>query len=68
MNFVFDLVVEEQTPQDSTPGIAAATVDPVAYPGLALTALHLARDFDDRFTHGIDLILTGRSAAWESAE
>ncbi|WP_146104148.1 TetR/AcrR family transcriptional regulator C-terminal domain-containing protein [Nonomuraea solani] len=62
MYFVLGLVKEEQAPPDRTLGIEAAAANPAAFPSLAETIEHLTREsFDDRFTFGVDLILTGRS-------
>ncbi|MFI1727433.1 TetR/AcrR family transcriptional regulator C-terminal domain-containing protein [Streptomyces sp. NPDC020489] len=62
--FVISLVNEEQASPDRTPGVEAAAADPAAFPCLAETIEHLTGEsFDDRFAYGVDLILTGRSAA-----
>jgi TetR/AcrR family tetracycline transcriptional repressor len=60
--FVLALVTEEQASPDRVPSIEAAAADPAAYPSLAETIEHVTADsFDDRFTYGIDLILTGHA-------
>ncbi|MFF4835462.1 TetR/AcrR family transcriptional regulator C-terminal domain-containing protein [Streptomyces sp. NPDC001315] len=64
--FVISLVNEEQASPDRTPGVEAAAADPATCPVLAEAIEHLTgSNFDDRFAYGVDLILTGRSAAHE---
>ncbi|MEU6356545.1 TetR/AcrR family transcriptional regulator C-terminal domain-containing protein [Streptomyces sp. NPDC047072] len=63
IHFVVGLVNEEQTSPDRTPGTEAAAADPALFPSLAEAITHLTKEsFDGRFTYGVDLILTGRSA------
>lgn len=64
MYFTLGLAKEEQTPSNRALCIEAAEADPAAFPSLAKTITHLTPDsFDDRFAYGVDLILSGHSAA-----
>ncbi|MEU6381605.1 TetR/AcrR family transcriptional regulator C-terminal domain-containing protein [Streptomyces sp. NPDC046909] len=67
--FTIGLVREEQTPPHRTLCAQAAAADPADFPSLAATIKHLtAESFDDRFAFGVDLILTGHSAAPATAD